>query len=218
MFSVVRCRSTNQTPPQKKQTQGGGFVCYACVDVSCLSERQPERVERTLPTSRVSKKEHPCHMSGYQWCLGRLPDEKFGSWPHESRCPPKAYSKHDTHTVLIDPCQRGEAPLVIPAPHPRPYCPRLQYSWGFRPRRRVAIVVDAPPAGFSEDLCRYRYQFDNRVELTATWDVADGIGLMGQVSVTSVQQASGSGSGGTGDEEDGSGKLQISVFLTASSR
>ncbi|CAM9235952.1 unnamed protein product, partial [Ectocarpus sp. 4 AP-2014] len=70
----------------------------------------------------------------------------------------------------------------------------------------------------SEDLCRYRYQFDNRVELTATWDVVDGIGLMGQVSVTSVQQASGSGSGGgTGDEEDGSGKLQISVFLTAAS-
>ncbi|CAN0501579.1 unnamed protein product, partial [Ectocarpus sp. 12 AP-2014] len=70
----------------------------------------------------------------------------------------------------------------------------------------------------SEELCRYRYQFDNRVELTATWDVADGIGLMGQVSVTSVQQASGSGSGGgTGDEEDGSGKLEISVFLTAAS-
>lgn len=93
-----------------------------------------------------------------------------------------------------------------------PYC-----SWGFCPRRRVTNDVDA--AGFSEDLCRYRYQFDNRVELTATWDVADGIGLMGQVSVTSVQQASGSGSfGGTGDEEDGSGKLQISVFLTAASR
>lgn len=73
--------------------------------------------------------------------------------------------------------------------------------------RTVLLIVS------SEDLCQYRYQFDNRIELTATWDAADGDGLEGQVSVTQVSGGSG------GNLEDGAvAKLQISVFLTAASR
>lgn len=60
----------------------------------------------------------------------------------------------------------------------------------------------------SEESCRYRYQFDNLIELTATWDAADGNGVEGQVSVTQVSE----------DEEEGLAVLQISVFLTAASR
>lgn len=72
-----------------------------------------------------------------------------------------------------------------------------------------------PPVVASEDLCQYRYQFDNRIELTATWDAADGNGLEGQVSVTQVS----GGGGGSGNLDDGAvAKLQISVFLTAASR
>ena len=60
----------------------------------------------------------------------------------------------------------------------------------------------------SEDSCLYRYQYDNLIELTATWDAVDGSGVEGQVSVTQVSV----------DEEEGLAKLQISVFLTAASR
>lgn len=61
----------------------------------------------------------------------------------------------------------------------------------------------------SEESCRYRYQFDNLIELMATWNAAEGNGVEGQVSVT--QQVS-------EDQEEGLAKLQISVFLTAASR
>ena len=61
---------------------------------------------------------------------------------------------------------------------------------------------------FSEDSCLYRYQYDNLIELTATWDAVDGSGVEGQVSVTQVSF----------DEQEGTAKLQISVFLTAASR
>lgn len=69
----------------------------------------------------------------------------------------------------------------------------------------------------SEDSCSYRYQFDNRLELTATWDDADN-SLEGQVSVTSTQQQQQQASAGGSGEENVLEKLQISVFLTAASR
>lgn len=60
----------------------------------------------------------------------------------------------------------------------------------------------------SEDSCRYRYQFDNRKDLVASWTAAQGRGFEGQVLVAQV----------SADEDDGSAKLLISVFLVAAIR
>lgn len=75
-------------------------------------------------------------------------------------------------------------------------------------RALVRAIVCRRPALLSEDSCEYRYKFDNLIELTATWEAADGNGVEGQVSVTQLG----------GAEEEGSSKLQISVFLTVANR
>lgn len=73
--------------------------------------------------------------------------------------------------------------------------------------RRIISYRTAVLYRSSEDSCSYRYQFDNQIELTATWVAAD-CGVEGQLSVTQV----------SGDEEGGLAKLQISAFLTAAGR
>lgn len=60
----------------------------------------------------------------------------------------------------------------------------------------------------SEDSCRYRYQFDNLIELTADWEAVVANGMEGHVTVAQVSE----------DLEENKAKLQISVFLTVSSR